>query len=412
MIEKKLKTAEDVRRWRMCVGCGICAPLCPENNVVLKNIENQGIRPIVSVDNCKECSGCIKACPGIGVEKIAKDDQIHIPELKKGWGDVIEVWEGYAADNQIRFNGSSGGLATALAIFAKEHYSLSGVLHVGMDPKEPWKNKTYYDEEIDSIKEHTGSRYSPASPCEGILQIENAEKQSAFIGKPCDVAAIYKARSIRTALNQKLFVTIGIFCAGTPSTKGTIDLLKKHDVDLNRISQLRYRGLGWPGNFTAVYGDSNKEAVSMPYMTAWNFVNAYRPFRCYLCPDGTSELADIACGDPWYREEKFDEEGFSLVLVRTKRGKEIIDAAIRSGAVVLEKKDPSILQRSQDNLYNKRGAIGGRKSVLVFCNIPSPAYKGYYMFNAWIKLSFTDKLSSLVGTIRRVLRRKYFKPLS
>ncbi|NLE04424.1 MAG: hypothetical protein GX638_06440 [Crenarchaeota archaeon] len=160
-----------------------------------------------------------------------------------------------------------------------------------------------------------------------------------------------------------MFATIGIFCAGTPSTKGTIDLLKKHDVDLNRISQLRYRGLGWPGKLSAVSGDDNKEAVSMPYMTAWNFVNAYWPFRCYLCPDGTSELADISCGDPWYRKEKIDKEGFSLVVVRTKRGKEIIDAAISSGAVVLEKKDPSILQRSQDNLYNKRGAIGGRKSV-------------------------------------------------
>ena len=54
------------------------------------------------------------------------------------------------------------------------------------------------------------------------------------------------------------------------------------------------------------------------YGESWGFFQKHTPFRCYLCPDGTSELADISCVDPWYRELQKDQIGYSLVLVRTE----------------------------------------------------------------------------------------------
>jgi coenzyme F420-reducing hydrogenase beta subunit len=62
-----------------------------------------------------------------------------IPELKKQWGTVLEVWEGYASDPEIRFRGSSGGLCTALSLFCLEKEIGSGVVHIGSDPGRPWK---------------------------------------------------------------------------------------------------------------------------------------------------------------------------------------------------------------------------------------------------------------------------------
>ncbi|MPZ74883.1 MAG: hypothetical protein GEU74_17010, partial [Nitriliruptorales bacterium] len=55
-------------------------------------------------------------------------------------------------------------------------------------------------------------------------------------------------------------------------------------------------------------------------------------------------------GDPWYREIPEGEPGRSLVLVRTERGRRILHAAIGSGALVLERVGPEIVQASQPNL--------------------------------------------------------------
>ena len=53
-----------------------------------------------------------------------------IQQLEKRWGNIIELWEGYAADPEIRFKGSSGGLCAALSLFCIEKGQASGVLHI------------------------------------------------------------------------------------------------------------------------------------------------------------------------------------------------------------------------------------------------------------------------------------------
>ena len=47
------------------------------------------------------------------------------------------MWEGAASDDEIRFAGSSGGAASALAVYALEHLDFRLVLHVGADPMPP-----------------------------------------------------------------------------------------------------------------------------------------------------------------------------------------------------------------------------------------------------------------------------------
>ena len=46
--------------------------------------------------------------------------------------------------------------------------------------------------------------------------IQNAPAPCVFIGKPCDVAAVENVRRLRPALDEKVGLTIAIFCAGTP----------------------------------------------------------------------------------------------------------------------------------------------------------------------------------------------------
>jgi coenzyme F420 hydrogenase subunit beta len=409
---KKIRNAYDVARWRLCVGCGVCSYVCLNRNIVLSDVVHDGIRPFLKKNDCSSCDICLRVCPGLetshnGWNELQKVDG----KLKRGWGPVLELWEGYAVDTNIRFNGSSGGLVSALALYCLEREGMGGVLHIEKDEFLPWKNKTGISRNRFDILAKTGSRYSPASPCDSLDYMERADGPVAFIGKPCDIAGLRKAEALRPEIRKKEGITIGIFCAGTPSTQGTLDLLKKLGVDPDRAEEIRYRGRGWPGN-TFVRFKGSKLTRDIPYEESWGFLNNYRPFRCYLCPDGTSEFADISCGDPWYRTMEPNEIGHSLLLVRTESGRTIVRRAMEAGYIKIHPVSAEALMASQTNLFQKRSAIWGRLLAMRLFGIPTPRLDGFHLFENWMVLPLKEKGRSIVGTMKRIIKRKYYKPKS
>lgn len=406
----KFKNVRDVVKWRLCLGCGACAYICPEDKIKLVDDINDGIRPVVDLADCTTCEDCLKVCPGYETTHLNSSSVPGlIAELKENWGPVLEIWEGYATDRDVRYNGSSGGLAVALATYCMEKEGMKGALHIGADPDRPWKNKTFFSKNSTALQSHSGSRYAPASPCDGLGAIESASGESVFIGKPCDVAGLRKAQMLKPDLDKNTGAAIGIFCAGTPSTAGTLDLLKEHDIRPDDVDEIRYRGKGWPGMFSVTLRGEKKTAYKESYMESWGFLQKYRPFRCYLCPDGTSELADISCGDPWYRDSKDEPLGYSLVLVRTERGRRIIRGAITAGYIALERATPEILEDSQKSLLLKRQSLWGRFLAMRMLFVPAPGYGGYPLFKNWLSLPLSGKIRSVLGTTRRIIQRGYYK---
>ena len=102
----KFDNVQEVAQWRLCVGCGVCAYICPENNIRLVDVIESGIRPLVDGKSCSSCDECLKACPGLQIshDQTGKDAK-YIQALRPGWGPVLEVWEGHATDPDIRYWG-------------------------------------------------------------------------------------------------------------------------------------------------------------------------------------------------------------------------------------------------------------------------------------------------------------------
>lgn len=399
-----LKNVEEIVSWRLCLGCGACAYACGRGKVRLADIIQDGIRPVVE-SGCDGCGDCVEVCPGLATSHGSWPSDA-LRGLRKGWGPVLDVWEGHAADPEIRFAGSSGGAATALALYCMERLGMHGALHSAAALDEPWRNRTVFSRTREDLLSRSGSRYSPASPCEGLGTIEEAPSPSVFIGKPCDVAALRKAGAKRPALKSNTGLALSIFCAGTPSTMGTIDLLKKFNISATELSTLRYRGMGWPGMWSAALKRGGE--VKLKYIEAWGFLQKYRPLRCYLCPDGTGEFADISCGDPWYRESGDREPGLSMVLARTGLGRKIISSAVEAGYLKLWKIDPALLGKSQANLLAKRSAIWGRLAAMRVFGIPVPRLSGFSLFRNWLGLPLGGKARSFAGTARRIIKRGYY----
>jgi len=408
----RFSNVQNVAEWRLCLGCGACAYACPDNKIRLVNFVEEGIRPVVDTDSCATCSECLQVCPAIDNDHQEINRRAGImPELTEYCGPVMEIWEGHAADPEIRFSGSSGGAISALCLYCLERGSMHGVLHIGMDPERPTWNKTKMSRTRAELMANTGSRYAPASACDSLHLIELAPAKCVFVGQPSEVTALKKAERLRPALGEKVGLTISFFCAGSPSTKGTLALLAAQGIDPEKVQDLRYRGNGWPGHFAVTLRGQTKPERQMTYAESWGFVQAYRQFSTHLCPDGSGEDADISCGDPWYREVKAGEPGSSLVVVRTERGRRLLRGAIEAGYITLTPAEPWKLLNSQKNLMAKRGAVGGRIAIMKLLGLPTPRLRGFSLFKNWRRLTMGGKLRSTLGTIRRVLVRRYYRPL-
>jgi coenzyme F420 hydrogenase subunit beta len=411
MKTKKIQCVDQVAAWRLCAGCGACAAACANHAIELVDVFDRGIRPIVDPEKCQKCGGCVEVCPGIGITHRSFNNR-SAPELLFEWGPVLEVWEGYASDPQLRFNGSSGGAATALALFCLEKQKACGVLHIGTREGAPLKNIAIFSKSKAELLGRTGSRYSPAAPCEKFEWIAESKSPSVFIGKPCDVVALRKAQAVNPLLNEKVFLTISIFCAGTPATKGTYKILSTLGVEPEQTEELRYRGCGWPGATTIRVKGDKGQTHQMSYEESWgNILSHCGQYRCRICPDSTGEFADISCGDPWYRELKDNEQGWSLVVVRTKRGKEILRKAIDAGYINLERVGPDTIPRSQKALLTRRRHLWGRLFMMRMAGVPIPQYIGFFLLRSWLRLPLLEKFRSLAGTLKRIMLRGWMKPL-
>ena len=352
----------------------------PQLNMV--DTEREGRRPmlregVAASDLPRET---MAVCPGVELtrDRAAVPDG-HDPELLEAWGPILELWEGHAADEEIRLRGSSGGIATALALYCMEREAMAGTLHIRAREDAPVFNETVLSKTRADLLASTGSRYAPASPCEGLGLIEAEDDPCVFIGKPCDVAAVQKARKLRPTLDEKIGLTIAFFCAGTPTTRGTHELLRRMGIDdPSSVRDFRYRGNGWPGEATAIVQTPDGPVEkTLTYEQSWGeILSNHKQWRCNLCADHTGEFADIAVADAWHRPTEGDA-GRSLVLVRTKRGREILRGAIDSGYVALEPASGGDLEEAQSYLIRTRGQVWGRVAALRSIGAPFPRFPGF-----------------------------------
>lgn len=407
-----IRTLNDVVQWRLCLGCGACAWACPQNKVRLMDFLEEGIRPIVE-EGCENCGDCLTVCPAVQTDfrqtggKTA--DGAAAGRLEKDWGPIVGIWEGHATDPEIRFKGSSGGALTAIAAYCVEVLGMHGVLHIGQDPEDPVRNRTRLSRTRSELLGATGSRYSPASVCNGLGLVEAAPAPCVVIGKPVEIAAVVNARGWRPALDAKVGVMLSFFCAETPSTAGTIALLQRLGIAPERVADLRYRGLGWPGHFAPTLQGRQRPDHSLTYRESWAFLQSYRPWSAQLWPDGSGELADISCGDPWYVEPDGHNPGTSIVVARTALGKSIIEGAMAANYLTLKPAEPWKLEKSQPGLRAKKASVWGRRTALKLMGLPVTRFVGLDLFSCWRSLPLGSKLRSTLGTWRRVIQRKLYR---
>ena len=198
-------------------------------------------------------------------------------------------------------------------------------------------------------------------------------------------------------------MTIAFFCAGTPTYKGTDELLNKLEIE-KPVKELRYRGYGWPGKF---YAKNNAKEASCSYDESWGTIlNKNLLFRCKICPDGIGMFADLSVGDAWDENDglpNFNEkDGFSLVLSRTRKGLDIYEQAKKEKVITSEYIDTSILNIIQKYQIFRKRIIGARILALRLHFKYYPRFIGFSKYTLLIKLPIKDIIRNFWGMLKRL----------
>lgn len=397
------RSIQEVVDGHLCSGCGVCAYLEPDR-YAMAEVESVGRRPlpIAQVNGAPVAGAALAACPGHGLAHGVGALE-EAPESGE-WGPVLEVYECWATDEELRFRGSSGGVVSALAAHALAVGSAVGALQTRASAGDPLRNETSLSRTREDVLAAAGSRYAPASPCEALGLVEHADGPCVVVGKPCDISATRSAADSRAELAAKVGLTVGIFCAGTPSTRATEDLVRRLGGDPGDVARLDYRGRGWPGLFRARSSDGGE--VSTTYADAWAELSRRRQWRCMVCPDHSGQFADLSVGDPWYREPQPGEPGRSLLVVRTERGRDAVRAAFRDGALEGAQIDPALITRSQASLSAAQRSVWGRVVAMRLAGLVAPSYRRMRTFDAWRRLGWRARAASVGETLRRIRTRR------
>lgn len=385
----------------LCAGCGLCAGVS-DGAVILQTQEPgytrpRQLRPLTATAEAKIAA----ACPG---SVIAPWPQ----ECHPYWGPATRVLTGHATDPLTRHAGASGGALSALASFAIESGLVDGVVHVEADPDRPTRNRTCVSTSVLEVVGAAGSRYAASSPLEAIDALLGDARRFAFIGKPCDVSALRHLGGEDDRVTARFPIMFSFFCGGVPSHAGADRIISAMGMSPSSVKRFRYRGNGWPGKTVAEAADGR--AGTMNYADSWGaHLSKEVQFRCKICPDAVGGVADIAAADAWYGGEagypQFEEQdGRSLIMVRTAVGQDLIARCESAGRLVTQALDINEIDLMQPAQANRKRSVAARVAAIRSTVQPSPRMTGLKVAKAARQSNLRDLLRNYLGTMRRIIQ--------
>ena len=155
------------------------------------------------------------------------------------------------------------------------------------------------------------------------------EHRIAMVGTPCEIMA---ASKLQHYTDSPIDVKLGLFCMENFSYKYFVNLLKEYDLKMEDIEKFQI-----DKGFVFLLLKT-KETVKIPLSVAKRIIRK----NCNICVELTSETSDISIGSIG------SDDGWSTLIIRTKKGEEIVDGAIEQKFI--EAKE---LSETQFNLLNK-----------------------------------------------------------
>ena len=304
-----------------CTACGACVSVCNRDALRLDSDEEGFYIPLCDELKCVGCKRCEAACHVLNADYPRTDSSL------------VEAFMLKAKDKNIVKTSSSGGV---FSLLANDVIKKGGVVYgAAYDyENEVLKSSSTKECSLDALKK---SKYVESYMGKTFKKIGLDLKENRFVlfcGTPCQCRGLRSYIKCMKLSSQNLLI-VRFICHGVPSNRFLIEY--KHWMEEKRKSKIvaidfRPKTYGWSTQSMKLdFENGNvytQPHILDPYLTSfYEGVNLRK--ACYSCSYEKENFADLTIGDFWgihfYRPEKKEQDGLSVVLLHTEKGKYFLD---------------------------------------------------------------------------------------
>jgi coenzyme F420 hydrogenase subunit beta len=225
-----------------------------------------------------------------------------------------------ATDEVLHEVGQDGGLVAALLVYALEHDVIDAALVSYLEGDgSTWKAVPGVARTREDVIASAGSRYTySANTLAYNDAIESGAERIALVGMSCQssVPPVMKQRRAGKVA-RRLSLNIGLLCSKTFDDSIFEELFEaKYGLKKSEMRKMNIKGV-----FQIWMKNGDYHEIPLKECHAWTREG------CNMCPDFAAEHADISTGGIG----AFND--WTLTIVRTDIGREIIDGMVADGSI-------------------------------------------------------------------------------
>ncbi len=338
-----------------CTGCGSCVAVCPTQVIkfiddipTLQEVPGEIPEGEPPVGKCIECKLCYFVCP------VTESLEPRMQELfgtEDVFGTYLNLYKAKTKVPEIAEVAQDGGIVSTILAFAFQKGLIDGAIVSEASEENPWVPKPKIITSYEELMKSAGTRYSLSPNIISLAQYREVVEELlvkhpvgedwlrlAFVGTPCQAHGIRKMHNALEGADIRpanlVVLNIGLFCMENfdakklhqlilDKTGATIDQIRKMDIKKGALH---------------IFPKDGGDAKTIPLEETTEAVRS----GCHSCEDLTAWYADISVGSIG------TPGGWSTVFVRTQKGKDIFEGAVRANMIKKEsltEKGESLLRR-------------------------------------------------------------------
>ena len=314
----------------LCTGCAACIVACP-HDVLGYNTAGGAYKPFHLEDELgpggcthglKGCTSCTRACPRFRGWEREADSQLfgrtRLPEEQSGMARSIVLAR--ASDPALADAGQDGGVVSAILVWCLEHDRIDAALVSRLEGDGfGWRAVPGVARTREEVLAAAGSRYTySANTLAYADAVAGGAERLALVGMGCQASAPVVMRSRKAGkVGRRLSLSIGLMCSKTFNDSIFEEFFEaRYGLARADIAKINIKGV-----FQIWCRDGSYHEVPLKEGHAWTREG------CTSCPDFAAEHADISTGGIGELKD------WTLTVVRSELGQEIIDEMVAGGAL-------------------------------------------------------------------------------